>query len=127
MDPVIVAALFAGILLFLLVVARQNALFVLSVRSGRVLVVRGRVPAEFVADVRAIVRGVRSAMIHVEKDGGHVRLTASGVDERTLQRLRNALGLYPVARLRTAPPIARPTLGQVLGITWLAWLLDSRR
>lgn len=127
MDLVIVAALVAGILLFLFVVARQNALFVLSVRNGRVLVVRGRVPAGFLADVEGVVRGVRSATIRAEKDQGHARLTATGVDERVLQRLRNAFGLYPIARLRAVPPIARPTLGQVLGIAWLAWLLDSRR
>jgi hypothetical protein len=56
------------------------------------------------------------------------RLTASGdIDEGRLQRLRNAFGLYPTSKLRSAPPIARPTLGQVLGIAWLAWMLDRRR
>lgn len=127
MDPVIVAALVVGILLFLFVVARQNALFVLSVRNGRVLVVRGRIPAGLLTDVEAIVRGVRSATIQAVKDQGHARLTASGVDERVLQRLRNAFALYPASRLRAVPPLARPTLGQVLGIAWLAWLLDTRR
>jgi hypothetical protein len=126
MDPLTIGVLAAVVLLFLFVVARQNTLFVISVRSGRSLVVRGRVPPGFLADVRAIVRGVESATIRAVKDQGGARLTASGVDERVLQRLRNAFSVYPAARLRAAPPIQRPTLGQILGIAWLAWLLDRR-
>ncbi len=126
MDPITIAVLVAVILLFLFIVARQNTLFELSVRNGRVLVVRGRVPPGFLADVRAIIRNVDRASIRAVKDQGHARLTASGVDERVLQRLRNAFSVYPAARLRAAPPIQRPTLGQILGIAWLAWLLDRR-
>jgi hypothetical protein len=123
--PILVVAL--GLFLFLFFVHRQNQLFVLSIRNGRVLVVRGRVPPGFLEDVRAIARGVKSATIRATKSDGHARVTASGLDDNALQRLRNAFSVYPAARLRSAPPIARPTLGQVLGIAWLAWLLDSRR
>ena len=123
MAPLVVV-LVPVFLVFLFVVWRQNTLFEISVRKGRALVVRGRVPPGFLADVRTIVRGVESASIRAVKDQGHARLTASGVDERVLQRLRNAFSVYFAARLRAAPPIQRPTLGQVLGIAWLAWLLD---
>ncbi len=41
--------------------------------------------------------------------------------------MRNAFMLYPSAQLRSAPAIARPTLGQVVGIAWLAWMLEPRR
>jgi len=126
MDPVTIAVLAAVVLLFLFVVGRQNTLFVISVRNGRALVVRGRVPPGFLADVRTIVRDVNNGTIRAVKDQGHARLTASGVDERVLQRLRNAFSVYPAARLRAAPPIKSPTLGQILGIAWLAWLFDRR-
>src|SRR5262245_56525755 len=126
MDPVTIGVLAAVLLLFLFIVARQNTLFEISVRSGRTLVVRGRVPPGFLADVRAIVRGVPHASIRAVKDQGGAPLTASGVDANVLQRPRNAFSIYPAARLRAAPPIQRPTLGQILGIAWLAWLLERR-
>lgn len=76
MDLVFAVFAASAFLVFLYVLGRQNELFLLSIRNGDVLVVRGRVPPAF---------------------------------------------------LRAAPPIERPTLGQVLGIVWLAWLLDPRR
>jgi hypothetical protein len=108
---------------------RARELFVLSVRNGRVLVVRGRVPPAFLTDVKGIVAHppVRSATIRGRKDEDHARLIISGdIDEGNAQRLRNVFGLRPMAQLRTAPNVNRPTLGQVLGIAWLAWMLDRR-
>ena len=72
------------------------------------------------AVARATIKAVR---------GEHgARLTARGaIDEGRIQRLRNAFGLFPTAKLRSAAPIARPSLGQVLGIAWLAWMLDRSR
>lgn len=107
--------------------ARVNDLFCLSVRRGRVLVVRGRVPARFVGDVREVVAraGVRAATIRAVGGDAGARLEFSGdLDGATQQRLRNVFGTQPVSRLREAPPIADPTLGQVLGVAWLAWWLD---
>ena len=51
-------------------------------------------------------------------------LTATGVDEGTEQRLRNVFRLFPIAQLRNAPPIAQPSIGQLLGIAWLAWFFE---
>jgi len=48
------------------------------------------------------------------------------IDEGRAQRLKNCFRLYPISMLRSAPIVGRPTLGQVLGIAWLAWLLDRR-
>lgn len=127
MNLVFVAIFAVVIGFFLFVVHWQNTLFVLSVRNGHLLVVRGRVPPGFLNDIEGIVRNVPRATIRAVKDQGHARLSASGVDERVLQRLRNSFSLYPAARLRAAPPVSRPTIGQVLGIAWLAWLLDPRR
>lgn len=118
----VIAALFA-----LAWFSRQEDLFCLSVRDGRVLVVRGRAPPGFVSDVRDVVtrQGVRDATIRAVKTERGGRLTFSGdIDDNTAQRLRNVFGILPAAQLRHAPRIKNPTLGQVLGIAWLAWLLD---
>jgi hypothetical protein len=120
-------ALFVAVVFFL--ASRARELFVLSVRDGRVLIVRGRVPPGYLGDVKGIVASppVRSATIRAYKDADHARLSVSGdVDEGRVQRLRNTFGIRPMAQLRSAPLINKPTLGQVLGIAWLAWMLDRR-
>jgi hypothetical protein len=109
--------------------SRARELFVVSVRGGRVLVVRGRVPLGFLGDVRTVVARppVRWATIRAVKGEHHARLVVSGdLDDGRAQRLRNAFGLRPMSQLRSAPLVDRPTLGQWLGIAWLAWLLDRR-
>jgi hypothetical protein len=125
----LLAVVAATALAFLYLAVRARELFVLSVRSGRVLVVRGRVPSGFLGDVRSIVARppARSATLRAIKGEHHARLVVSGdIDEGRAQRLRNAFGLRPTAQLRAAPLVAKPTLGQVLGIAWLAWWLDRR-
>jgi hypothetical protein len=120
---VAVAALFAVAWL-----VRHEDLFCLSVRDGRVLVVRGCAPPGFVSDVRDIAarEGVRDATVRAVKTERGGRLLFSGdLSEGTQQRLRNVFGILPAAQLRHAPPIKNPTLGQALGIAWLAWILDS--
>ncbi len=106
---------------------RTGELFCLSVRAGRVLLVRGRAPSGFTSEARAIVARARvtSGTIRALKTEHGGRLVVSGaIDERTEQRLRNLFALYPASQLRKAPAIERPTLGQLIGIGWLAWLLD---
>jgi hypothetical protein len=109
--------------------ARANELFRLSVRDGRVLVVRGRIPAGLLSDIRDIVEGspIARATIRSVKESNTAQLIIHGaVDATHAQRLRNVFGLYPIASLRAAPPLAQPTMGQILGITWLAWMLERR-
>jgi hypothetical protein len=124
-----VALLAVAALVALVVYSRSREIFVLSVRRGRVLVVRGRVPGGFLADVRQIVArpAVGAATIRAVKGEHHARLVVSGdVDEGRVQRLRNTFGLRPMAQLRAAPALKRPTMGQMLGIAWLAWMLERR-
>lgn len=106
---------------------RTGELFCISVRGGRLLVVRGRAPSGFTAEARAIIAraNVKRGTIRALRTERGGRLVVSGaIDEGTGQRLRNLFALYPAAQLRKAPAIARPTLGQLLGIAWLSWLLD---
>jgi hypothetical protein len=62
-----------------------------------------------------------------DRGGGRGLLTlhATG-SQATPQRIRNIFRLYPLSNLRAAPAVSQPTLGQLLGIAWLAWLLDRR-
>lgn len=109
--------------------ARARELFCVSVRDGRVLVVRGRVPGGLLSDIRNVVGKpvVGRATIRAVRQEHGARLSVSGdIDEGREQRLRNIFRLYPLSNLRAAPAVAQPTLGQVLGIAWLAWWLDRR-
>src|SRR5262245_2884261 len=125
MTPWIVLAVVIGVVLFAI---RSGEIFCVSVRDGRALVIRGRVPPALLRAIREIVGGqpaVARATIKAVRGEHGARLTARGtIDEGRVQRLRNAFGLFPAAKLRAAAPIARPSLGQVLGIAWLAWMLD---
>ena len=108
--------------------SRASEMFCVSVRNGRVLVVRGRVPPGLLGDIKDIVAkpAVSRATIRAVKHEEAARLLVSGnIDDGRAQRLKNCFRLYPIARLRSAPLIERPTLGQLLGIAWLAWFLDG--
>jgi hypothetical protein len=119
----------AFVVIVLVASARANELFCLSVRDGRVLVVRGRIPAGLLSDIRDVVSKppVAHATIRAVKESNVACLVVGGaVDDGRAQRLRNVFGLYPIASLRAARPLAQPTLGQMLGIAWLAWMLERR-
>lgn len=108
---------------------RSRELCVLSVRQGRVLVMRGALPTsllEAIADIVARQRVAR-ATLRFLRDGERGRLVATGLDAPSAQRVRNVLGTYPLPKLLTAPPPRAPNLGQRLGLSWLAWRLRRRR
>ncbi len=108
---------------------RRTELFYVSVRNGRVLVVRGRVPTGLLQDLAEIVKEpvVSSGTIRVFRGEHGAELSCSGdIEDGPEQRMRNALLLYPTSKLRHALPVPRPTLGQMLGIAWLAWIFDRR-
>jgi len=128
MTPWIVVGV---VVLVVFVAMRSGEIFCASVRDGRALVIRGRVPPALLRAIREIIASqpaVARATIKAVRGEHGARLTARGaIDEGRIQRLRNAFGLFPTAKLRAAAPIARPSLGQVLGIAWLAWMLDRSR
>lgn len=114
-----------GLLVVFLIGARANEIFFVSVRQGRCLVVRGRIPGmllDGLSDVVARSRVARGSIKAVRGDG-HARLVIRGMDEGTSQRLRNVFGTHPVQKLRAAKVAANRNLGQLLGFAWLAWLL----
>jgi hypothetical protein len=107
---------------------RALALCVLSVRAGRVLVIRGNLPQglfDALSDVMARAR-VQRATLTLWRNQGTVRVSASGLPEAVLQRARNVVGTYPYQRLVSASWPASRNLGQRLGIAWLAWRIARR-
>lgn len=81
--------------------ARSNELFRVVVRDGKPRVARGHAPAALLADFGDVLRAVRRAEIRAIKAGGRAELRCRGdIDDVVAQRLRNVLGMYPLARLR---------------------------
>ena len=112
-----------------LMAERTNEIACLSVRNGKVLLVRGAVPSGLVSDVADVAGRARigRATIRLVRAAHGARVVASGVDEATAQRLRNVLGTYSISALRSASPLRKRNVGQLLGIAWIAWLLTDRR
>jgi hypothetical protein len=123
MTVVIVVALL--VVLYLLF-ARGHELFWVSVRSGKVNVVRGYVPPGLLRDFRSALRQVQSAEIRAHKAGGGARLRFSGkLDDSVAQQLRNIFGLYPISKL-SAPQIdKRQMVSDAFTIGWLLSLVRS--
>lgn len=122
-----IALLVALVFVVIAVVFRRGSeLFLVSVRDGRILVVRGAVPIRLRQELADLVSRppVRRATLRARLDRSSVQLEVSGVDEGRAQRLRNVFHTFPLARLRSAPRDPNRNLGQILGIVPLAWLLD---
>jgi hypothetical protein len=102
---VFTACLLAAAIVALIVAAgRARELCVLSVRGGRLSVARGRLPAGVLEALSDVVRRaqVERATVRVLRDGARARVSASGLDPLTLQRARNVIGIYPLAKLLAA-------------------------
>jgi hypothetical protein len=129
MHPAGLVVLTVVVILALLFFARSNEVCAISVRSGAILLVRGRAPQALLNDIAEVMRraAVKKSMVRIVKEGGGARIVADGVDDNTAQRLRNVLGAHPYRLFASAPPSRGVrNLGQILGIAWLAWMLSDR-
>jgi hypothetical protein len=107
--------------------SRLSELFYISVRDGKALVVRGRVPVSMLQEFKEAIASprVKRGSIRAFKTESGGQLSCGGdIDEGREQRMRNTFMLYPASQLRHAPRIQQPTLGQLSGIAWLAWMLE---
>ena len=84
-------------------------LLVLDVSEGQIVRMRGRGPAELVSDLEDVVGRARgSGRVMLRLEGGRVVVRADGTfTEGTKQQMRNVVGRFPVARLRTARRVTR--------------------
>jgi hypothetical protein len=124
--PLLLLALVAGILLWL---HRQSELFFLSWRNGELRLVRGRIPPMLKADLAEALSQMKVARCTVtaRKEEGGARLSISGMDDFSAQRLRNIFQLYPMSQLRVAA--MAPEHGRLLrwvGFSSLVWIFGRR-
>jgi len=100
MDAVYALGVIGLIALALWAATRQNEVFRVNIRGGKVTVVRGRLAPSFLGDLRDTVRHVKDGTVHAVNQDGEPRLVfSSSIDERTAQRLRNAFALSTAKRL----------------------------
>ena len=111
----------------LYVAQRRTELFLLSVRGGRVLLVRGRCPGPLFHDLSdAITRQkIQRASVAAVRTPQGGRLSISGIDDFAAQRLRNIFQTYPISNFMLQESEQKRTWTQLLGIVWVSWLLES--
>lgn len=109
-PPVVGLALFglaaAAVIALLLITRNANRLLVAVVRDGRIVRFRGHAPQGLLRDLGDVMRQrpVRSARLSVHvRDGAAVMAASGDVMETELQRCRNVLGTWPLAKIRAAP------------------------
>ena len=106
--PVWLALLFAAALLLALMALARRATTVLSLRArdGRVIALRGRAPGELLRDLQDIFERSRATgQLELRLDSGGVAVTMRDFDAATQQQIRNVVGRFPAARLKTAPRV----------------------
>lgn len=129
-ENVLTIAFFVVVLVVLyLVFVRGNEIFFVSIRDGRALLVRGRIPPSLLSQLADVARRaqVQRGSVTAYKSDGRARIVSSGFSDGDQQRLRNLFALHPVSALRAAKLTKPENLGQLLGIAWLAWMLTDRR
>jgi len=129
---VMILVLGAVITVAYVVISRANELFCVSIRGGRCLEIRGRVPPKLWRELVTVVRqaNIRSGTVRAVKRGGAARLVMTGIDPRKQQRIRNSVGSAGLSAMKLGSSSRNDggarNLGQLLGLTWLAWLLVRR-
>jgi len=87
-----------------LAIMRANELFFLRIHGGKISVRRGRIPQRLLDDITDVVRGVDRAALRGVVEEGKPRLYADGeIAPEQKQRLRNLIGTWSTAQIRTAP------------------------
>jgi hypothetical protein len=106
MDLVVWVALGIAFLTIGVAIARALRLLELVVERGRVVSARGRAPAELLREMVDVLERARATgRVTLAIEGGEVAVRALGMDEATTQRLRNVVGRFPAARLKSAPRV----------------------
>jgi hypothetical protein len=106
----ILAFLVPVLLVLAVTVAARRALtlFVIEIRQGHVVRAHGRIPPALLNDLLVVSPPglAHRWVVRCRIEQGRARLTTEGpLNQDTLQQLRNLLGLWPLARLKSAPRI----------------------
>lgn len=99
-------AVFAGIAL---AVRANRRLLVVRAHAGRIVRARGRAPGTLLHDFADVLSRARATCtVALVLRGGSVEVEVRGdAGPNVAQQLRNVVGRFPLARLRTAPAVAR--------------------
>jgi hypothetical protein len=100
----VVLALFGVAFYFFL--RRATTLFLLEVKDGKARFVRGRMPPGLLAELRDVLAGTRvQGVVSAVLDDREARVVVRGAfDAGTVQQLRNVVGRYPLAKIRSGAP-----------------------
>ncbi len=87
-------------------IARDREIFRIHVSGGRAVRVRGRIPQALLLDIQSILGKTNSnGTIVALPEGDRVRLSLKGdFDPFVAQRLRNTVGTFPKAKIKSALP-----------------------
>ena len=83
-------------------IRRSTELFVLEINRGQIKLRRGRLPLALFREIAEVVKssGITGRLrVIVEQQAPTLDLRGGG-DAATLQRLRNVVGTYPLAKIR---------------------------
>jgi hypothetical protein len=106
----IVALGLVGFVVFVLVSAEATRrILVVDVEAGQIVKLEGRAPADLTSDVEDVLRrSGATGQVVLRLEASRIVVRSKGaLDETTMQRLRNVVGRFPVARLRTARRVRR--------------------
>jgi hypothetical protein len=85
---------------------RANELFALRMRQGRLQLVRGRIPPRLLSDIDDVLQRAGAGRVDlrgvVEDGRATLRVAGGALEPTTMQRLRNTISLWPVAKIRNA-------------------------
>jgi hypothetical protein len=99
--PFLILGLAVGLVGFL--AWRATIVFEVRASNGKVVSARGRMPPEMLHDVTDVLaRAKATGTVRGRLEQGKVAVRASGLDEGVVQRLRNVVGRFPAARIKTA-------------------------
>jgi len=109
MTYLAVIGLLAFVYAVIAAVDASRRLLDIHVEKGRILRLEGRAPGDLVHDVEDVVaRASATGRIVVQLEGNRAVVRVSGeFDEGTTQRLRNVVGRFPTARLKSARRVKR--------------------
>jgi hypothetical protein len=95
--------LFAAVGAVVVAADRARTLAVVRFERGKASVVRGRLPARVLLEIRDVAERMRvpSGSVTLRRDSGAVEVRLEGVtDPRAEQQLRNVIGRFRLAELR---------------------------
>lgn len=109
MSPIAVVLVVLTFVVVLFLARQTRVLLVIEVSGGRIVRMSGRGPAELCSDLEDVLaRSMSTGKVVLFLEGGRATVRATGsMDEGTKQMLRNVVGRFPIARLRSARRVER--------------------